>query len=561
MGGKIIAAHASSILPLDRVHMTPFIATLTRPSAYAHPVDRVALIETHISWILLAGEFAYKIKKPVALPFVDFSSLAARHEFCLDELRLNRRLAPQLYLDVVAITGTRCSARMEGSGRALEYAVKMRRFDQAALFDRLIARNALTPGRIDQLAARIAAFHVAAPSAVDSEWGAPEHVLQPALANFVEMVPHATGKRRDRLERLQSWTLETFKRLEPVFAERRRQGQVRECHGDLHLGNIALIDDQPVPFDCIEFSAALRWIDVMSEAAFLVMDLIDHGRGDLGYRFLDGYLAGTGDYAGVAVLRFYLVYRALVRAKIHDLRARQMGDDAHEADRLRRAADRYLALAEELAHETRPALILMHGFSGSGKSRIAAELATALGAIRIRSDVERKRLFGLGGADRSGSLLGAGIYGADAGKRTYARLAELARTILAAGYPVILDAAFLARGQRDMMYRLADKAGATLRIVDCCAPEGALRKRVSARAAAGGDPSEATVAVLDRQIAAHDALRPDEQRRVVRCTMDGSESVNVAECVKRVLGQLEMRAVSGASPGNPAPARRGGPGS
>lgn len=518
--------------------MTALIDALTDPGAWGHPVDRVEVIETHISWVLLAGAYAYKIKKPVVLPFVDFGTLAARRRYCEDELRLNRRLASRIYLDVVPITGSVESPVVDGSGTVLEYAVKMRRFDQNALFDRLLAAGVLRPELIDRLAERIAAFHAQTLATTDPKFGTPDKVLQPALDNFADMLPHADSERRATLETLAAWTRQTFARLEPVFAVRHRDGRVRECHGDLHLRNIALIDGRPVPFDCIEFSAEFRWIDVINEAAFLVMDLMDHGRPDLGYRFLDGYLATTGDYAGVTVLRFYLVYRALVRAKVHDLRARQAHADPREVARLQAAADHYLALASDIAQAEKPVLILMHGFSGAGKSRVAAALVEAFGAIRLRSDVERKRLFDLSGTARSHSQVNAGIYGRQASTQTYTRLAELAETILAAGYPAILDAAFLACWQREPMHELASKLGAPLWIVDCTADRDTLRERVIARAAHGGDPSEATLEVLERQMATHEPLTAMEQEHLVRCRMEGAEADSVAACVTNVLRRL-----------------------
>lgn len=514
--------------------MTPLIIALTDPKAWRHAVDRVQVIETHISWVLLAGEYAYKIKKPVVLPFVDFGTLAARHRYCQDELRLNRRFAPQVYLDVVPITGSSKSPKVEGDGDAIEYAVKMRRFDQQALFHHLLAEGALEPALIDKLAKRIAAFHARAPATTAAEFGTPEKVLQPALDNFREMRPYADTRRRATLQALEAWTRGAFARLEPVFAARHRDGYVRECHGDLHLRNIVLLDGQPVPFDCIEFNAQFRWIDVINEAAFLVMDLLDRGRPDLGYRFLDRYLAETGDYAGVAVLRFYMIYRALVRAKVHDLRARQAQDDPPEAVRLQCEADHYLALAADIAHGAAPVLILMHGFSGAGKSRVAAALVEALGAIRVRSDIERKRLFGLDGSARTDAKVDAGIYDPQASSRTYAHLAKLAEGILEAGYPVIVDAAFLVRAQRDPMYELASKLGKPVRIVDCTADADTLRERLAARAAQGSDPSEATLQILEHQMATHDPLRATERQRVVQCDMRGSEPTRVNACVGNV---------------------------
>lgn len=521
------------------MQIPPLINALTEARAYDHPVAAIEVIETHISWVLLAGAFAYKIKKPVRLAFVDFSTLDARRAYCEDELRLNRRLAPQIYRDVVAITGPADSPHFGGPGPAIEYAVKMWRFDQRNLFNRLLARDMLRPDLMDRLAMRIAAFHgstrVVPP---ESPLGTPAAVLGPALDNIRDLARHADTQRQAHLDALDAWTRETFEQLEPTFAERHRDGFVRECHGDLHLGNIARVDDEPVAFDCIEFSEALRCIDTINEVAFLVMDLIDHGRADLGYRFLDGYLQAGGDYHGVALLRFYMIYRALVRAKIHDLRARQAGDDTGEAVRLQAAADQYLALARRITDDRRPVLILMHGFSGSGKSAVARALVERLGAIRLRSDVERKRLFGLAAGARSGSAPNAGIYDHDAGLRTYARLRAAAHTLLAAGYPTVIDAAFLTRAQRAPMRELADRLGGAFLVVDCCADADTLRARVSAR---GDDPSEATIAVLERQMATHEAFIAEEVPAVLRCEMMGCEANAVDDCTARVAARLELR--------------------
>lgn len=518
---------------------TPLIEALTHPSAYGHPVASIELIETHISWVLLAGDYAYKIKKPLVLPFADFGSLAARRHFCDEEVRLNRRLAPQVYLGVVPITGSAAHPQVEGQGAVIEYAVKMHRFDDAASFDRLLARNALRPELIDRLAARIAAFHAGAPATADPRFGTPDRVLAPALDNYSEMAGAADERRRATLAALETWTRASFERLAATFAARHREGKVRECHGDLHLRNIALIDGEPVPFDCIEFSEGLRWIDVIDEVAFLVMDLLDRGRPDLGYRFLDRYLAATGDYRGIAVLRFYLVYRAMVRAKVHDLRARQASATPVEARRLQDAADHYLALAGSIADEPTPALILMHGYSGTGKSTVARALVEAIGAVRVRADIERKRLFGLDANHRSGSALDAGIYTRTASERTYAHLAGLAGAILAAGYTTILDAAFLARWQRDTVYATAGKLGVPVWIVDCTAGAAVLRDRVSARATRGDDPSEATTEVLAQQMASAQPLAADEPARCVRCEMEGPEVGSMAKCIAAVRQRVD----------------------
>jgi len=316
----------------------------------------------------------------------------------------------------------------------------------------------------------------------------------------------------------------------PAALARQRSGAVRECHGDLHLANVVLIDGRLTAFDCIEFDPALRWIDVMSDVAFLAMDLKAHGRADLAFRFLDAYLQHSGDYAGVQLLRFYEVYRALVRALVCRLRA-QAGAGVPppgEPD--------YLACAGELARSAQGAarLMITHGLSGSGKSTMAAALLGAAGAIRIRSDVERKRLFGLGAQQRSAERR-AEIYTQDATRRTFARLAECARTALQAGWPVIVDAAFLRRDERLAFRALAAELRVPFSILHCRAAEAQLRRRVAARDAEGSDASEATLAVLERQLATHEPLGQDERALALEVATD--EPVDIASLCARWLAR------------------------
>ena len=509
------------------------IAALREPARYPHPVDRVELVETHISWVLLAGDYAYKLKKPLDLGFLDFSTLAARKRCCEEELRLNRRTAPALYLEVVPIGGTPDDPR-PGATPAIEYAVKMRRFDQDALLDRVAKRGALTPALVDALAAAIADFHASIEHAPPgSEWGAPEHVLAFCEQNFETLEttdPLAeTPADVEHLDALRTWTGREFAARRERFVERRHAGFVRECHGDLHLGNLALIDGAPVAFDCIEFNPGLRWIDVQSEVAFLVMDLLDHRLDALAWRCLDRYLGATGDYDGLAVLRFYLVYRALVRAKVAALRARQAGLDAAARERVVADQRGYFALARRLADAARPAIVLMHGLSGSGKTTVAQGLLERLGAIRVRSDVERKRLQGLDARARIGAGLDAGLYGPESTRRTYERLAEAARAIVDAGFTAIVDAASLRLADRATFRHLAHDLGVPFAIAACEAPKAALRERVAARERAGADASDATTAVLERQIATQELLGEDERgTAVVFDTGAGPEAIAAA---------------------------------
>lgn len=471
-----------------------------------HGGHAVRVTETHISWVLLAGEFAYKIKKPVDFGFLDFSTLARRHFFCEEEVRLNRRFAPELYLGVIALSGTPARPEWGGTGEILEYAVKMRRFDDAALGERLFEAGALTPAHIDRLAEDIAAFHARAERAPDDgPLGAPETALAAALHNFPPIrATLENGEDLRELDALHAWTLREFSGIRATLAARRREGRVRECHGDLHLGNLALLDGRLRPFDCIEFNEELRWIDALSETAFLFADVSARGRADLAWRFLNGWLSAAGDYAGLEVFAFYRVYRALVRAKIACLSMREA--DAETRARLFAQFRRYFEEAKRAAAPALPRLILTHGFSGSGKSRLARRLCERLPAVLVASDIERKRLAGFAAQDSTASPPGGGIYTPEFTRLTYARLLDLARILLRAGFAVVLDATYLRAAPRRACRELAAELGAAFAILDLRAPETLLRRRVSARSARGDDPSEADEAVLTRQMAASDPL-------------------------------------------------------
>ena len=494
------------------------VIALQRPECYPHPVARVRLLETHISWVLLTGEWAYKVKKPVNLGFLDFSTLESRRHFCAEELRLNRRLAPQIYESVVEIRGTPERPRVEGAGPVLEYAVKMREFPQDALASALVAHGALSTHHVDLLAQRIAEFHSDASLAgASTAFGTPDAVALPALQNFEQLVVLVRDTEdRTALDALRNWTERAHARLHETFAARRNEGYVRECHGDLHLRNIAVLDGRPVAFDCIEFDERLRWIDVMNEVAFLVMDFRDRGRSDYGWRFLNGYLEATGDYAGIEVLSYYMVYRALVRAKVHAFRARQPSIAPAERQRLAASVSAYLRLASDCSAGGKPALLITHGVSGSGKTSATQPLIETAGAVRVRSDVERKRLHGTSPLARSASAPGGGLYTAEATRATYDRLLYLAGVILEAGCRAVIDAAFLKRSERDSFRALARRLRVPFLILAFTAPPGLLRERVAQRLARGSDASEADMAVLERQLTFQEALGEDEEMDVIR---------------------------------------------
>jgi hypothetical protein len=501
-------------------HQETLIRGLRRPAAFPHEVENLHTLETHISYVLLTGRYAYKIKKAVDLGFVDYRALADRRRYCEDEVRLNRRLAPDIYLDVVPIAGPAESPVIGGSGPAIEYAVKMREFSQDALLSHMLDRGKLTTSHIDALADRVAAFHrdieVAGP---DGPFGRPDEVLRFALDNFAELGGDVDQSDRPALDALRQWTDREYHARRHQFQARRRQGFVRECHGDLHLNNIAWVDNRIAVFDCIEFNDHMRWGDVMGEVAFVVMDLHDRKRPDLAFRFLNGYLERTGDYSGLAVLRFFLVYRAMVRAKVTWFRAAQLpaGNEKTAAVSEYRG---YVKLAERYAQTPNPAIVLMHGLAGSGKTTCSQTLAEAIGGVRIRSDVERKRLQGLLARTHRRSAIDSGLYTSAATRQTYEHMYALARLITSAGYVAIVDAASLKRWQRDMFRDLGSELGVPFVVVSVTANDATLRARVVARSKSGTDASDAGTEVLEHQQRNQDPIAVDEQPSIVTMKSD-----------------------------------------
>jgi len=499
------------------MNQTKLIIALQQPQVYNHPVAEIRLIETHISWLILTGDYAYKIKKPVDFGFLNFSSLDQRKYYCQQELQLNQRLAPELYLEVVALTGTPDHPGINGTGEPLEYAVKMRQFDPKQQLDILLQQDKLSNDHIDQLADTIATFHQQIEIAADdSPFGTPDAAWQPVEENFQQIRPRLQDSNElAQLERLEQWSHEGFDQLKPLFKQRKQAGFIRNCHGDMHLANITLIDDKVTIFDCIEFNENFRWIDVISEIAFTTMDLIDRQRPDLAARLLDRYLQRTGDYAGLALLQFYQVYRALVRAKVAIIRHSQA--DLTEMKRqasLQQYKD-YSQLAEAFT-QTKPAtLYIAHGVSGSGKTCLSQPLLEHYAMIRLRSDVERKRLFGLTAEAKSQSDTGQGIYKQSASQQTYQRLIELARQTLQAGYSSIVDATFLKREQRQLFHDLAQELGVPFVILHFHADKKLLRQWITKRQAIGKDASEATIEVLEQQLKTEQPLAEDEAEHII----------------------------------------------
>lgn len=493
------------------------IRALQTPEAFSHPVSTFQLHETHISWVLLTGNYAYKFKKPVNLGFVDFTSLDRRRFYCEEELRLNRRLAPDLYLDVQAVTGSKDSPRIGDAGDPIEYCVHMRQFDQRDLLDQLAESGRLREEHIDSLVQEISAFHECIPTAPwSTSFGDPATVADAISATFISLATLPDVASAELLRKLRQWCDAELARTWDVLAVRKRAGLVRECHGDMHLGNMVLLGDRVTVFDGIEFSAELRWIDIMSELAFCQMDLEHRRHSDFGWRLLNGCLERSGDYAGLAVLPLYFVYRALVRAKVAFLRMTQSSEGSDCRRTSKAEIDAYLGLAFKATCPMSRFLAITHGVSGSGKSHGAREVAQSIGAIRVRSDVERKRLASRKPLATQVLTGNSELYSDLMTDQTYSELAKLSLTVLNSGFATIVDATFLSRAQRIRFRNLAMELGVPFMILDFPEEIDLCRRRIRNRQAHSQDPSDATEEVLEHQLQSQEPLHDDEKAFVVR---------------------------------------------
>ncbi len=476
---------------------------LLYPRAYPHPVRAVDLIETHISWVLLTGRFAYKIKRPVQYEFIDLRSAGQRRLLCHEEVRLNRRFAPELYLGVRAIRRRRGEAGIGGTGPIIEHAVRMRQFPRSQELDALLEARRIGPAELATFGGALAAVHQRLPvPRIGQKWGRPAAQVAGIGHNAAECarataVLGAVASRavRSLQARLETWADAALPLLERRFAA----GRVRECHGDLHAGNIVRHGARLLPFDCLEFDPALRWIDVADEVAFLVADLDARQRPLHSQAFLGGYLSASGDYQACLLLPVFRAHRALVRAKIMALTASAKGVATAAAREARRRHGRYVACAQRALAPPRPKLVLMSGLSGSGKTWLAERLAPALQAVHVRSDIERKRLAGLSPSARSASAVAQGLYAPGVTQAVYDRLAQCAADALAGGYTTIVDATFGLAKDRERFRALATQLGLDTWIIYCHAPSRLLEKRILERRRRARDPSEADIAVLHWQ--------------------------------------------------------------
>lgn len=500
------------------MNFPPLVEAMLQPDFYDHVVQDIQIIQTHISYVFLTGEFAYKVKKAVNFGFLDFSSLEKRHFFCQEELRLNNRLAPNLYLAVLPIYqhNDRFSLT-SSSAEAVEYAVKMRQFPQEQLLIHLFERGELTFAHITTIAQQIAQFHqIAATSNHISQFGTAQAMAKVAEDNYNHSEPYiGRGQTQVQFDLTRQFTDRFFADHEADFARRIDQNKIRECHGDLHLKNICLWQNQIQIFDCIEFNEPFRNSDVLYDLAFLFMDLEFRGRPDLANRLLNVYLEETNDYEGLLFMPLFCSMRAYIRAKVTSFLLDDPNIPIDGKISAQAEAGAYYQLAYQYTQRGHnlPQVILTCGLSGAGKSTIARELAIKLNAIHIRSDAIRKHLAGIDLKERGDQT----IYSAQMTQKTYDRLLELAQLLTAQGFTVILDAKYDRFSLRE---KVREGVKFPIKIIHCVADMDILAERLERRAQEKSDIADATADLLARQQSEFETFSPAELDSVIPLQTD-----------------------------------------
>jgi aminoglycoside phosphotransferase family enzyme/predicted kinase len=477
-------------------NLPPLIQQMQQPGFYPHPVQApIQLLQTHISYVFLTGEYAYKVKKPLNFGFLDYSTLEKRQHFCQEELRLNQRGAAEIYLEVLPITLVGERFQLGGSGTPVEYVVKMRQFPQEALLTALYERGELTETLLEQLAKVLADFHrTATTNEYIRSFGEVAQIRQAIDENYEQTEKYVGGPQtQEQLEQTRAYTDRLFAERPEIFTQRVVADRIRECHGDVHLRNIAYWNQRLWLFDCIEFNESFRFVDVMFDIAYIVMDLDARDRPDLSNRFLNAYLEQSGDWEGLQILPLYLSRQSYVRAKVTSFLLDDPTIPATAKQEAAQTAARYYRLAWDYTRPRFGRLLLMAGLSGSGKSTTARYLASKMGAIQIRSDAVRKHLGGIPLEQRGSSDL----YTPEMTQKTYDRLLKMGLTLAQEGYTVLLDAKYDRQNQRQTAIAQAVAHQIPLQILYCDAPLEVLQQRLTQRT---GDIADATADLLPKQV-------------------------------------------------------------
>jgi hypothetical protein len=505
------------------------VKALLEPKAYPQTPGKIELVQTQMSFIFLTNEYVYKVKKPVDLGYLDYTTLEKRHFYCQREVELNRRLCPEVYLGVVAITKDKNNISIEGKGETIEYAVKMRRLPQEAMLDRLLEQNKVSPEMLTAVAQKVAEFHRAAETNTNiNAFGDIKVITKNTDENFNQTEKYI-GKTisKEEYQDIKGYTEGFIKKNATLFQKRIADGRIRDCHGDLHAAHICFTDGICI-YDCIEFNDRFRYCDVASEVAFLAMDLDHYGRADLSRILVSTYINKSKDRELLKLLNFYKCYRAYVRGKVEGFKLDDPYIAPDEKRRILDIASSYFDLANAYIR-SRPVLFITTGLVGTGKTFLAQALAKRLGLVIISSDVIRKQLAGIPLTEHRFEEFDSGIYSAEFSRKTYDKMFSEARNILGEGGSVILDASFIKAGERLKAKRLAEELGADFFIVECSLDEKTIKQRLARRLEEVSTSDGRWEIYLPQKRAFEPVVEVPEANRVI---------INTAQPVKKNIRQI-----------------------
>jgi hypothetical protein len=529
---------------------------LINKAAYPEPTEKVELVQTHISYVFLTDNYVYKIKKPVNFGFLDFSTLEKRKHYCEREVELNKRLSPDVYLEVLPITMHNGTVAISGKGRVIEYAVKMRRIPMETLMIRLLKDGRLSRETVENVARKIAQFHAdAAVSKEIDRFGSIDVIKTNTNENFAQTDKYI-GKSitKNQFDAIRRFTDDYLNNRPHLFNRRIAEGRIRDCHGDLHLEHICITEPIRI-FDCIEFNDRFRYSDTAADIAFLAMDLDFHGRRELSKVLMDAYVKFSGDKGASDMVNFYKVYRAYVRGKVISFRLDS--DDPTIQQEALRTAQKYFNLAASYLQEdpgtrplpaNRPKLIITCGLMGTGKTTIAKELAETNGWELISSDTVRKELAGIPSTQHQYEKWGKGIYSSEFSRKTYERMNEIAENYLKNGSSVVMDACYGKKTERASVYAVAKATGADFTCIELVCSDGELKRRLTTRTSERGSISDGRWEIFSDQKANFEKI--DDFRKEEQMVVDGSKPKE--ELVKQIMHEVGRRTEANTSK-NPQP--------